>query len=100
MKLNISELNLLGTESVLHPILFYSFGRVGCDLSPLGTSAPVVPVPDEDEDGALGGMRIGRINRAICRKSAPMSFYPPQIPHNITWDRTLSAAVGSRRLPA
>jgi hypothetical protein len=39
-------------------------------LSPLGTSTtnwPIVPAPDDDDDdecGAVGGMRIGRGNRS------------------------------------
>jgi hypothetical protein len=40
-------------------------------LSPLGTSAtiwPILPVPDDDNYGKVGGMRIGRRNRSIRRK--------------------------------
>jgi hypothetical protein len=48
-----------------------------------------------------GGIRIGRGNRSTRRKSAPMPLCPSQIiPHNLTWDRTRAAAVGSRRLTA
>jgi hypothetical protein len=45
-------------------------------------------------------MRIGRGNRSTRRKPAPVSFCPPQIPHQLTRDRTRAAAVGSRRLTA
>jgi hypothetical protein len=53
-----------------------------------------------DECGVVGGMRIGRGNRSTRRKHAPVPLCPPQIPHDLTWDRTRAAAVGSRRLTA
>jgi hypothetical protein len=34
---------------------------------------------------AVGGVRIGRGNRSTRRKSAPVPFCPPQIPHDLTW---------------
>jgi hypothetical protein len=54
----------------------------------------------DDECGAVGGMRIGRRNRNTRRKPAPVPLDPPQIPHDLTWARTQSAVVGSRRLTA
>jgi hypothetical protein len=46
----------------------------------------------DDEYGAVGGMSIGRGNRStLC---------PPQISHDLTWDRTGAAAVGIQRLTA
>jgi hypothetical protein len=54
----------------------------------------------EDECGAVGGMKIGRGNLSTIRKPAPVPLCPPQIPHELTWDRTRAAAVGSRRLTA
>jgi hypothetical protein len=54
----------------------------------------------EDECGAVGGMRIVRGNRSTRRKRAPAPLSPPQIPHDLTWARTRSAEVGSRRLTA
>jgi hypothetical protein len=50
--------------------------------------------------GAVGGMRIGRGNRSTRRKPAPVPLCPPQIPHDLTWDRTRAAAVGNQRLTA
>jgi hypothetical protein len=47
---------------------------------------------DEDDCGAIGGMKIGRGNRSTLRKSAPAPLCPPQIPHDQTWAR----APGSR----
>jgi hypothetical protein len=41
---------------------------------------------DDDECGAVGGMRIGRGNRSTRKKPAPVSLCPPQIPHDLTWD--------------
>jgi hypothetical protein len=45
-------------------------------------------------------MKIGRGNRSTRRKYAPVPLHPPQIPHDLTWDRTRAAAVGSGRLTA
>jgi hypothetical protein len=61
-------------------------------LSPLGTSAtiwPIVPAldnedDDDDECGAVGGMRIGRGNHSTRRKPAPVPLCPPQIPRDLT----------------
>jgi hypothetical protein len=53
---------------------------------------------DDDECGAVGGMRIGRGNRTTRRKPAPLPLCPPQIPHDLTCARTRAAAVRSRRL--
>jgi hypothetical protein len=39
---------------------------------------------DDDECGAVGGMRIGRGNRITRRKPAPVPLFPPQIPHDLT----------------
>jgi hypothetical protein len=55
---------------------------------------------DDDDYGAVGGMRIGTGNRSTRRKPAPVPHCPPQIPHDLTWDRTQAAAVGSQRLTA
>jgi hypothetical protein len=51
-------------------------------LSPLGTSAnnwPIVPAVDDDDDeyGAVGGMRISRGNRSTRTKPAPVPLCPP-----------------------
>jgi hypothetical protein len=74
-------------------------------LSPLGTSASVVllyqpRMIDNDDYGAVGGMRISRGNRSTQRKPAPVPLCPPQIPHDLTWDRTRAPAMGSQRLTA
>jgi hypothetical protein len=55
---------------------------------------------DYDERGAISGMRIGRLNRSTGRKPAPVPLCPPQIPHDLIWDRTRAAEVGSQRLTA
>jgi hypothetical protein len=73
-------------------------------LSPLGTSATVgllyQPRMIDDHYGAVGGMRIGRGRRSTRRKPAPVPLFPPQIPHDLTWDRIRAAAMGNRRLTA
>jgi hypothetical protein len=75
----------------------------GVRLNPLGTVATTgllyQPRMIGDGDfGAVGGMRIGRGNRSTLRKPASMPLSPPQIPHDLTRNRTRAAAVGSRRL--
>jgi hypothetical protein len=61
-------------------------------LGPLGTSAtewPIVPAPgDYDDDGEIGGMKIGRGNRSTRRKPAPAPLCPPLIPLDQTRART------------
>jgi hypothetical protein len=54
----------------------------------------------DDKCGGVGGMTIGRGNRSTRRKPAPMPLRPPQIPHNVTWNRTQPSVVGSRRQTA
>jgi hypothetical protein len=74
----------------------------GVQLGPLGTAAtnrPIVPAPGDCEDGEIGGMMIGRRNRSIRRKPAPVPLCPPQTPH-AAGTRTRAAAVGSQRLTA
>jgi hypothetical protein len=39
-----------------------------------------------NECAAVDGMRIGRVNRSTQRKPVPEALYPPQIPHDLTWD--------------
>jgi hypothetical protein len=60
----------------------------GVRLSPLGTSATVgllyqPRMIDDDDYGAVGGMRIGRENRSTRRKHAPVPLCTPQIPHDL-----------------
>jgi hypothetical protein len=45
-------------------------------------------------------MGIGRGNGIIQKKPAPVLLFPPQISLELTWDRTLAAAVESQRLTA
>jgi hypothetical protein len=55
---------------------------------------------DDDECGAVGGIRIGRGNRSTRRKPVPMSLFPSQIPNDVTFAGNRAAAVGSQRLTA
>jgi hypothetical protein len=91
----------------LHVFCFFlvSLGGVRLIVNSLGTSANVdllyqPRMVDDDDYGAVGRMRIGRGNRSIRRKPASVPLCPPQIPHDLTWDRTRAAAVGSQRLTA
>jgi hypothetical protein len=72
-------------------------------LGPLGTSAtewPIVPAPGDCDDGAIGGIKIGKGNRSTRRNPAPAPLCPPQITLDQTRARTRAAAVGSQRLTA
>jgi hypothetical protein len=40
---------------------------------------------DDDECGAVVGMRISRRNRSTLRKPSPVPLCPPQDPHDLTW---------------
>jgi hypothetical protein len=81
------------------PLLFY-FLVVVCDLvhfvrrSLIGLLYQSWMI-DDDECGAVGGMRIGRGNRSTRRKPTPVTLYPQQTPHDLIWARTRAAAVGS-----
>jgi hypothetical protein len=93
-------------RSLVSNAIFFLVSLGGVRLSPLGTSATVGPlyqprmIDDDDDYGAVGGMRNGRGNRNTRRKPAPVPLCPPQIPHDLTWDRTRAAAAGSQRLTA
>jgi hypothetical protein len=52
------------------------------------------------ENWAFGGMRTDKGNKRIRKKPDPVSLCPPQIPHELTWDCILVAAVWSRWLTA
>jgi hypothetical protein len=72
----------------------------GVRLSPLGTVATTgllyqPQMIDDGDCGAIGGMKIGRRNRSIRRKPAPVPLCPPQIPHDQTRARTWTTEVGS-----
>jgi hypothetical protein len=43
-------------------------------------------------------MRIGRRSRSARRKPVPVPIGQPQIPHDLTWDRTPATAEVSRIL--
>jgi hypothetical protein len=83
---------------------FFVVSLGGVRLSPLGTSATVCllyqPRMIDDDYGAVGGMRIGKGKGSTGRKPARVPLCPPQIPHDLTWDRTRTAEVGSQRLTA
>jgi hypothetical protein len=55
---------------------------------------------DDDGCGSISGRQIGRGNRSTRRKPAPVPLCAPQILHVLTWARTWTAAVVSRRLTA
>jgi hypothetical protein len=60
---------------------------------------PIVPAPDDDDDcGAISGMRIGRGNWSTQRKPAPVPLCPSQTPHDLTQARTQATTVGRQWL--
>jgi hypothetical protein len=74
----------------------------GVRLSPVGTAANIDPLYqpqmiDDGDCGAIGGMTIGRGNRNIWRKPAPVPLCQT---HDLTGARTRTAAVVSQRLTA
>jgi hypothetical protein len=86
----------LGPRKQRLDVVFFLVSLSGVRLSPLGTSATVGLLYQPrmiDDYGAVGGMKIGRGNRITRRKPAPVPRCPPQIPHDLTWDRTRAAAV-------
>jgi hypothetical protein len=102
LHLIISYRDIISTS----PILYYLFNILSVvRLSPLGTAATtgLLCKPQMIDDGdcaEICGMKFGMENRGTRRKPAPVPLCPPQIPHDLAWVRTRSAAVGSQRLTA
>jgi hypothetical protein len=82
--------------------LYYWWGGTKSLLGTAATSGLLYKpqMIDEDDCGAIGGMKIGRGNRSTRRKHAPAPLCPPQITHDQTRARTRAVAVGSQRLTA
>jgi hypothetical protein len=55
---------------------------------------------DDDEYGAVGGMRNGKGNQSTQRKPPTVPLCSPQIPHDLTLAQTRAAEAGSFRLTA
>jgi hypothetical protein len=88
-----------------HGLVFFSYFLMGWDrvhlvVRPMfGLLYQPWTIDDDDDDcGAIRGMRIGRGNRNTQRRPAPLSLCPPQIPHDLTRARTRAAAMGNRWL--
>jgi hypothetical protein len=83
------DLHSVPPERDSEVFFFFLVTLGGVRLSPLGTS-PIVGllyqprIIDDDDYGAVGGMRVGRVNRSTRRKPAPVPHCPPQIPHDLT----------------
>jgi hypothetical protein len=56
------------------------------------------PVDDDDECGAVGGKRIDMGNPSTQRKHTAVPLCSPQIPRDLTWAGTRTAAVRNWRL--
>jgi hypothetical protein len=89
--------------SLQHWYFFFKFLEVGWDWVHL-VCQPLIGLLyqfwmiDDDECGKVGWMRIGRGNQSTQRKPAPVSLYPPQIPHDLSWAWTWAATVESQWL--
>jgi hypothetical protein len=55
---------------------------------------------DSDDGRTITGMNYWEGNRSTGRKSAPVPFCQPLIPHELTQARTLTPTIGSRPLAA
>jgi hypothetical protein len=87
-------------EFILTVILQYFFIVLGGSKS-LGTAVTSgllykPQIIDEDDCGAIGGIKIVRGNRSTRRKPAQAPLCPSQIPR----EQTQTTAVGSQRLTA
>jgi hypothetical protein len=75
-------------------------------LSPLGTAATFgllyqpQMIDDDDDCGAIGGIRVDRGNRSTRGKPVSVPLCPPHIPHDLIRARTHAAAVGNQRITA
>jgi hypothetical protein len=91
----------LPVSNMIRPSFLNGILGGGVQLGQLGTAAtnrPIVPAPDDYDDGEIGGM-IGKGNRSTRRKPYPVQLCPPQTPHAAR-TRTRAAIVGSQRLTA
>jgi hypothetical protein len=90
-------------QAILNVTAFFLIGIVGGGVH-LGqlvtgvTNMRIVPVPDDYNDGEIGGMMNGRETRSTRRKPTTVPLCPPQNPACSTRKRTRAAAVGSQRL--
>jgi hypothetical protein len=81
---------------------FFLVSLGGVRLSPLGTSVTIwhiVPAPNGRCVWSIWWNENWQGKPKYSRKPAPVPLCP-QIPHDLTWDRTRAAAMGSRRLTA
>jgi hypothetical protein len=95
--LTLTAANDTAVEEQYNFIFFFSFLRCGETESTWYVGPLTGPLYQR---GAVGGTRIGKKNRSTRRKPTPAPLSPPQIPHDLSWDRTRAAAVGSQRLNA
>jgi hypothetical protein len=91
----------------LHKLYTLDDGRNGSFLSYLrgwsGTQSTItaaiswliIPALDDGDDcGVISGTNEWLGNRNTGRKPSPVPLCPPQIPHELTWDRTRSLRGG------
>jgi hypothetical protein len=93
---------LMTTATLWNFFFIFSWGKtwVHLVLRPLFGLLYQPQMIDDNDCGAIGGMRIGRVNRSTRRKPAPVPLRLPQMPHDLIRARTRAAEVGRRRLTA
>jgi hypothetical protein len=62
----------------------YSSTVLQFDATQTSIFRPIVPAPDDYDDGEFGEITIGRGNRSTQKKPAPVSVCPRQIPQDLT----------------
>jgi hypothetical protein len=74
---------------VLWSISFLFFFWGGVRLSPLVKSASIWPIVPSTDNRRMWSGRWNenfKVKRSTRRKPVPVPLYPPQIPHEVTWD--------------
>jgi hypothetical protein len=94
--LRVRALPIFARNNVLYyrPLIILYVYYVYYCLTTLSVSKPY----SLNDSGKVGGTGIGRGKHSTRRKAAPVPLSPPQILHNVIWDRTRVAPMGSRRL--
>jgi hypothetical protein len=87
------------SSNTLFPTYFLWWSGTESNITQ-ATNFPSVLAPDDDECGAVGGMKVGKGNRSTWRKHASAPLCPTQIPHELNWARSRTTAVESERLNA
>jgi hypothetical protein len=91
---------LVGPFAYIIIFIYVRYRFLLVSLSPLGTAATIgllyqPHMIDDDDCGAICGIKGDRGNRSTRREYVPVQLRPPQIPHDLTRCGTHAAALGS-----